>query len=69
MSLQPRHQQTFEEWLAAERASIEGRTEYVGGEVFAMSGGTEAHNLIAATSLANCDRASRAHPVMSTPAT
>ena len=46
MSLQPRHQQTFEEWLAAERASIEGRTEYVGGEVFAMSGGTEAHNLI-----------------------
>jgi Uma2 family endonuclease len=36
---------TFEEWLALEDTSSE-RHEYYYGEVFAMAGGTTAHNLI-----------------------
>ncbi|HSO84068.1 Uma2 family endonuclease [Thiocapsa sp.] len=47
MSLQPKHHLDFADWLAAERASDQGRTEYLNGEVFAMAGGSEAHNLIA----------------------
>ena len=48
MSLRPQPETTFEAWLAADRAAFDSRTEYVGGEVFAMSGGSEAHNLIVA---------------------
>jgi len=47
MSLKPKPHLQFADWLAAERASDQGRTEYLDGEVFAMAGGTEAHNLIA----------------------
>jgi Uma2 family endonuclease len=47
MSLQPRLKVHFDDWLAAERAATQGRSEYVDGEIFAMAGGTEAHNLIA----------------------
>jgi Uma2 family endonuclease len=47
MSLQPKPQLQFTDWLAAERASDQGRTEFLDGEVFAMAGGSEAHNLIA----------------------
>ena len=46
MSLQPRHSLSFEEWLEAERASAEGRSEYVNGEVFAMTGASAEHNTI-----------------------
>ncbi len=46
MSLQAKHHLDFADWLAAERASDQGRTEYLNGEVFAMAGGSEAHNLI-----------------------
>jgi Uma2 family endonuclease len=46
MSLQPKHHLDFADWLAAERASDQGRTEYLNGEVFAIESGTEAHNLI-----------------------
>ncbi|AUB81056.1 Uma2 family endonuclease [Candidatus Thiodictyon syntrophicum] len=46
MSLQPKPQLQFADWLAAERASDQGRTEFLDGEVFAMAGGTETHNLI-----------------------
>jgi Uma2 family endonuclease len=46
MSVQPKPQMTFGDWLAAERAVLEGRSEYVRGEVFAMTGGSEEHNLI-----------------------
>jgi len=46
MSVQPKLRLHFADWLAAERAADQGRTEYVDGEVFAMAGGTEAHNLI-----------------------
>jgi len=47
MSLQPKLQLQFADWLVAERASDQGRTEYLDGEVFAMAGASEAHNLIA----------------------
>jgi Uma2 family endonuclease len=47
MSVQPIAHLTFDDWLAAEREAIDARSEYVGGEIFAMTGGTEAHNLIA----------------------
>ena len=46
MSLQPKHNLSFEEWLEAERASAEGRSEYVDGEVFAMTGASAEHNTI-----------------------
>jgi len=47
MSLQPIARLSFDEWLAAERERLEGRTEFVSGEVFAMAGGSREHNLIA----------------------
>jgi len=46
MSLQPKLRLTFDEWLDGERASIEGRSEYVDGEVFAMTGASAEHNAI-----------------------
>ena len=46
MSLQPRPHLSFEDWLEGERAALEGRSEYVGGEVFAMTGASATHNAI-----------------------
>lgn len=43
-----RLQMTPDEYLAYERASLEGKHEYVGGEIFAMAGASRRHNLIAA---------------------
>jgi Uma2 family endonuclease len=48
MSLQPKPHYSFDDWLAAERESIESKSEYIDGEVFAMTGASEAHNLIVA---------------------
>jgi Uma2 family endonuclease len=42
--LQPRL--SFDDWLAIERTTTDQCSEYVAGEVFAMAGGTEEHNLI-----------------------
>jgi Uma2 family endonuclease len=44
MALQPKPHLSFDDWLAAERESLDERTEYIGGEVFAMAGGTAEHN-------------------------
>jgi Uma2 family endonuclease len=44
----PQPQFSFDDWLACERAATDQRSEYVAGEVFAMAGGSEAHNLIVA---------------------
>ena len=44
MALQPKPQLSFDDWLAAERERLDERTEYIGGEVFAMAGGTAEHN-------------------------
>ena len=38
----------FEDYLAVEREWVDGKNEYVAGEVFAMSGGSYEHSLIAA---------------------
>lgn len=37
---------SFHDWLAGERLSLDQRTEYVSGEIFAMSGRTAEHNAI-----------------------
>jgi Uma2 family endonuclease len=47
MSVAPQPRLPFEDWLAMERVAADQRSEYVGGEVFGMAGGTEEHNLIA----------------------
>ncbi|HYN78707.1 MAG TPA: Uma2 family endonuclease [Lamprocystis sp. (in: g-proteobacteria)] len=44
MSMQPKPQVTFEDWLAGERAAIECRSEFIGGEIYAMTGASAAHN-------------------------
>jgi Uma2 family endonuclease len=46
VSLAPKTHVTFDEWLTAERERLEGRTEFVGGEVFGLAGGSREHNLI-----------------------
>jgi Uma2 family endonuclease len=46
MSLQPKSLYTPEEYLALERKA-EYKSEYFAGEIFAMSGASERHNLIA----------------------
>jgi Uma2 family endonuclease len=38
---------SFEDWLAAERAATDARSEFIDGDVFAMTGGTAEHNTIA----------------------
>jgi len=48
MSLAPKHHLSFDDWLEGERASLEGRSEFVGGEVFAMTGASVQHNAIVA---------------------
>ncbi|WP_295456371.1 Uma2 family endonuclease [uncultured Thiodictyon sp.] len=46
MSLQPKPHVSFDDWLAGERANLEDRSEYLGGEVYAMTGASAAHNAI-----------------------
>jgi Uma2 family endonuclease len=46
MSLQPKPTLSFDDWLEGERASLEGRSELVDGEVFPMTGASLAHNAI-----------------------
>jgi Uma2 family endonuclease len=46
MTAQSVPQLSFDDWLAIERAADDQRSEFVAGEVFAMTGATEQHNLI-----------------------
>ena len=46
MSPQPKPTLSFGDWLEGERAALEGRSELVGGDVFAMYGASPAHNAI-----------------------
>lgn len=46
MSLQPKPLLSLDEWLEGERAALEGRSEYLDGEVFAMAGASLEHNAI-----------------------
>ncbi|MFP4280192.1 MAG: Uma2 family endonuclease [Halochromatium sp.] len=48
MSAAPQPHLSFDDWLAIERTATDQRSEYVAGEVFAMAGGSEEHNLIVA---------------------
>jgi Uma2 family endonuclease len=51
MSLQPKAYLSTEDYLALER-SAEFKSEYFDGEIFAMAGASEPHNLIVANTLA-----------------
>lgn len=46
MSTAPEPRLSFDDWLAIERTATDQRSEYAAGEVFAMAGGSEEHNLI-----------------------
>ena len=46
MALQSKPTPSFDAWLEGERAAIEGRSEFVDGEVFAMTGARLTHNAI-----------------------
>lgn len=46
MSAAPQPHLSFDDWLAIERTATDQRSEYLAGEIFAMAGGTEEHNLI-----------------------
>jgi Uma2 family endonuclease len=46
MSLQPKRELSFDDWLEGERAAPECRSEYLGGELFAMTGASAEHNAI-----------------------
>ncbi len=46
MSLQPKPFLSLEDWLEGERAVLEGRSEYLDGEVFAMASASLEHNTI-----------------------
>lgn len=48
MSVQPKPYYSFEDYLAAERECRDEKHEYVAGQVFAMTGASFNHNLIAA---------------------
>jgi Uma2 family endonuclease len=52
MSIQPKPHYSFEDYLSAERECIEEKHQDVAGQVFAMTGATYNHNLIA-TNLAS----------------
>ncbi|WP_089727274.1 Uma2 family endonuclease [Candidatus Thiosymbion oneisti] len=43
---QPKPFLSLEDWLEGERADLEGRSEYLDGEVFAMTGASMKHNAI-----------------------
>ena len=60
MSL-PKRKYTPEEYLALERQADQ-RSEYYGGEIFAMSGASETHNLIAGNIFASLHAQLRGRP-------
>jgi len=62
MFAEPRPAYTFDDWLATERAALESRAEYVGGEVFAMTGASEAHNLIVVNTVASLHAQMKGRP-------
>ena len=61
MSLQPRTQYTLEEYLELERSTRE-KHEYFRGEIFAMGGASEAHNLIVGNVLSGLHQQLRGDP-------
>jgi Uma2 family endonuclease len=62
MVAQPKLAYTFDDWLATERAALESRAEYIRGEVFAMTGASEAHNLIVVNTVASLHAQMKGRP-------
>lgn len=62
MTAQPIPQLSFEDWLAIERAADDQRSEFVAGEIFAMTSATEQHNLIVANVVRELGNALRRKP-------
>ncbi len=61
MSLQPHRRRTVEEYLELERTTRE-KHEYLHGEIFAMGGASEAHNLIVGNVLSGLHQQLRGKP-------
>ncbi|MCZ2147120.1 MAG: Uma2 family endonuclease [Bryobacterales bacterium] len=61
MASNPVHKLTEEEYLAVERAA-EIRSEFYGGEMFAMSGGTMAHSILGSNFLAELHLSLKGRP-------
>ena len=61
MSVQPRTHHTLEEYLELERSTRE-KQEFFRGEIFAMGGASEAHNLIVGNVLARLHQLLRGKP-------
>jgi Uma2 family endonuclease len=61
MSVQPNKQYTLEEYLELER-DVHEKHEFFGGEIFAMGGASEAHNLIVGNVLAYLHQRLRGKP-------
>jgi Uma2 family endonuclease len=61
MSLQPQQRYTPEEYLALERAA-EDKSEYFNGEIFAMTGASRRHNLVAGNVFATLHAQLRKRP-------
>ena len=55
MTAQPRREYTPAEYLARERAS-DHKSEFYAGEIFALAGGSEQHNLISGNVFEEADR-------------
>lgn len=62
MTAQAVPQLSFDDWLAIERAASDQRSEFVAGEVFAMTGATEGHNLIVANVIRELGNAFKGKP-------
>ena len=62
MTAQPAPRLSFDDWLAIERAASDQRSEFVAGEVFAMTGATEGHNLIVANVIRELGNAFKGKP-------
>jgi|SRR5215213_825375 len=61
MSVEPHNRISIEDYLAAERRA-ETKSEYLDGEIFAMSGASRAHNLLALNAAASVHGQLRGRP-------
>ncbi|MGA7982624.1 MAG: Uma2 family endonuclease [Chromatiaceae bacterium] len=62
MSIQPKPDYSFEDYLAAERECTDAKHEYVAGQVFAMTGATYHHNLITTNVASELRQQLKTHP-------
>ncbi len=67
MSLQPKSDYRFDDYLAAERGLCDEKHEYIGGKVFAMAGGSLEHNLIVSNLIRGLGNKLSGSPCMALP--